>query len=325
VAEPHDKEGIPGVTRRILVARPVWPVLRRVGDLLARRGYAVETAPSWNALFEGPGSSEELAAVFLGEYGEIGEEEKILRRFRDSGRQGIPVFLVGGRGALRGYRRFREAGADMIFAADGSQEEILDRAQPLLSYGEMYRKAALAGRELSDLAMRDALTGMPDRRRFALDLDRCAETARRIGRSLSCIVADIDNLRRVNDEYGPETGDNVIREFGGVLNRIKRRYDTVARLGGDEFGWLLLGVGREEALRVAERARRLMSGNVFSGEGEPVRVTATFGVASLSPGGEWDARALVENADRALYWGKESGKNVVRFYPPVREKEAINA
>ena len=307
----------------ILVARPLWPVLGRVGDLLSRRGYSVETAGSWSALLAEPGRRAGLAAVLLGEYGSVAEEEGILRRFRDGGGPGIPVLLIGGQSAVRRTRRFREAGADMVFAADLSEEEILDRAQPLLAYGEMYREAVLAGRELSDLAMRDELTGLPDRRRFALDLERSAETARRIGRPLSCIVTDIDDLRRVNEEYGPGVGDSVIRQFGGVLSRVKRSYDTVARLGGDEFVWLLLGVGRDEALRAAERAQRLVSGTVFNGTHEPVRVTATFGVASLSPGGEWNAQALVENADRALYWGKESGKNMIRFYPP--EKEGADA
>lgn len=290
-----------------------------MGDLLSRRGYTVETASTWRALLEGPGTGEDLAAVLLGEYGSVAEEEGILRRFRNGGRSGIPVLLIGGQIAVRRTRRFREAGADMVFAADLSEEEILDRAQPLLAYGEMYRKAVLAGREFSDLAMRDGLTGLPDRRSFSLDLERSAETARRIGRPLSCIVTDIDDLRRVNEAYGPVVGDSVIRQFGGVLSRAKRSYDTVARLGGDEFVWLLLGVGGDEAVRAAGRAHRLVSGSVFNGVHEPVRVTATFGVASLSPGGEWNPQSLVENADRALYWGKESGKNVVRFYPPVKE------
>ncbi|MHB1011709.1 MAG: GGDEF domain-containing protein [Desulfobacteria bacterium] len=307
----------------ILVARPLWPVLGRVGSLLSRRGYSVETSATWSALLEDPGTGEGLAAVLLGEYGAVAEEEEILRRFRGAGGPGVPVFLVGGQSAVRRTRRFREAGADMIFAADLPEEEILDRAQPLLAYGEMYRNAVLAGRGFSDLAMRDGLTGLPDRRRFSLDLDRCAETARRIGRPLSCIVTDIDDLRRVNEEHGQIVGDGVIRQFGGVLARVKRSYDTVARLGGDEFVWLLLGVGRDEALRAAERALRSVSGSVFNGAPAPIRVTATFGVASLSPGKEWDARTLVENADRALYWGKESGKNTVRFYPP--EKETADA
>jgi diguanylate cyclase (GGDEF)-like protein len=279
----------------------------------------VETAGFWSALLSEPGRRAGLAAVLLGEYGSVAEEEEILRRFRAAGGPGVPVFLIGGQSAVRRTRRFREAGADMVFAADLSEEEILDRAQPLLTYGEMYREAVLAGREFSDLAMRDGLTGLPDRRRFALDLERSAETARRIGRPLSCIVTDIDDLRRVNETYGTVAGDSVIRQFGGVLSRAKRSYDTLARLGSDEFAWLLLGVGGDEALRAAERAQRLVSGSVFNGTHEPVRVTATFGVATLSPGREWNAQALVENADRALYWGKESGKNMVRFYPPGKE------
>ena len=100
---------------------------------------------------------------------------------------------------------------------------------------------------------------------------------------------------------------------------MKRSYDAVARLGGDQFVLLLLGVGREDALRIADRAQRLVSGSVFNGTHAPVHVTATFGVASLTPGEEWNAQALVENADRALYWGKESGKNLVRIYPPGKE------
>lgn len=303
----------------VLVARPLWPVLGRVGDLLSRRGYSVETAGSWSALLGEPGRRAGLAAILLGEYGSVAEEEGILRRFRGGPAPGVPVLLIGGQSAIRRARRFREAGADMVFAADLAEEEILDRAQPLLVYGEMYREAVLAGRELSDLAMRDGLTGLPDRRRFSLDLDRCAETARRIGRPLSCIVCDIDELRRINKAHGPGVGDSVLRQFGGVLSRVKRSYDAVGRLGGDEFGWLLLGVGRDEALRAAERAQQAVAGSVFNGIREPVRVTATFGVASLSPGREWSAQALMENADRALYWGKESGKNMVRFYPPGME------
>ena len=307
----------------ILVARPLWSVLRRTGDLLSRRGYTVEEAGSWSALLEEPGRRADLAGVLLGEYGNFGEEVEFLRRFREDGGPGVPVVLVGGRNAILLSRRFREAGADMVFAADRPEEEILDRVLPLVAYGTMYRNAVLAGRQLSDLAMRDSLTGLPDRRRFSLDLERFAETARRIGRPLSCIVTDIDDFRRVNESYGPVLGDSVIRQFGGVLNRVKRSYDTVARLGGDEFVWLLLGVDGGEAVRAAGRAHRLVSECVFSGAHEPVRVTATFGVASISPGGEWNPQSLVENADRALYWGKESGKNVVRFYPPA--KEAVDA
>jgi len=252
----------------------------------------VETAGSWSALLAEPGGRAGLAAVLLGEYGSVAEEEEILRRFRDEGGPGIPVLLIGGRSAVRRTRRFREAGADMVFAADLPEEEILDRAQPLLAYGEMFRKAALAGRELSDFAMRDGLTGLPDRRRFTLDLARCAEMARRIGRPLSCIVTDIDDLRRVNETYGPGVGDSVIRQFGGVLSRVKRSYDTVARLGGDQFVWLLLGVGRDEALRAAERAQRQVSGSVFNG------TLPRGGVERAGPRGKRRSRPVLGEGER---------------------------
>jgi len=119
----------------------------------------VETAGSWSALLAEPGRRAGLAAVLLGEYGSVAEEEEILRRFRDAGGPGVPVFLIGGQGAVRRTHRFLEAGADMVFAADLPEAAILERAQPLLAYGEMYRDAVNAGRELSDLAMRDGLTG----------------------------------------------------------------------------------------------------------------------------------------------------------------------
>ena len=101
---------VPGT---ILIARPLWPVLRRLGDLLSRRGCTVETAATWGGLLDGPRRGEGLGAVLLGEYGAVAEEEEILRQFRDAGRPGVPVFLVGGQSAVRRTRRFREAGADL--------------------------------------------------------------------------------------------------------------------------------------------------------------------------------------------------------------------
>jgi diguanylate cyclase (GGDEF)-like protein len=223
---------------------------------------------------------------------------------------------VGGENAFRRARGFRAAGADLVFTADLPAEEILDQAKPLLSYGELYRNATTENMELRERAMVDDLTGLPDRRSFSRELERSLEMARRIGRPVSCIVTDIDDIRRVNEKYGPPVGDSVIRQFGEVLTRAKRRYDSVARLGGDEFVWLLVDADADQATQAARRAHRTVSESVFNGAHEPVRVTATWGVASISPGGEWAGQSLMDNADRALYWGKESGKNVVRCFPP---------
>jgi diguanylate cyclase (GGDEF)-like protein len=305
------------VSRSVLIARPVWPVLNRLGEELRSQGYSVAFSGSWGALLESRFAGGDPAAVLLGDYGAVAEEEEILRRFRErGGGVGVPVVLVGGANALSRARRFRAAGVDLVVPADLPAGEILERLQPLLSYGEMYRNAVTENRELRDRSMVDSLTGLPNRRQFTRELERNVEMARRIGRPLSCIVTDIDNIRRVYETFGPPVGDSVIRQFGGVLNRARRSYDSVARLGGDEFVWLLVDADAGQATAAAMRAQRMIAESVFNGAHEPVRVTATWGVASLTPGAEWTASSLVENADRALFWGKESGKNVVRCYPP---------
>ena len=305
------------MSRSVLIARPVWSVLRRIGEELSAAGYAVEYAGSWDSLLEERLAPSLLAAVLLGEYGDAAAEEEVLRRFRArDGGMGVPVLVVGGQNAANRARRFRAAGADLVVAADLPPGEILDQARPLLAYGELYRGVAAVVRELRDQTLVDGLTGLPNRRHFVRDLERTLEMARRIGRPLSCIVSDIDDLQDVNESYGQAAGDEVIRHFGNVLTRAKRSYDSVARLGGDQFAWLLVDAGPGQALQAARRAHRMVGESAFDGARDPIHLTATFGVASIIPGEEWTAAALMENADRALYWGKESGKNVVRCYPP---------
>jgi diguanylate cyclase (GGDEF)-like protein len=218
-------------------------------------------------------------------------------------------------------RQFRAAGADVVVPADTPPEAIVERVGPLLRYGSMYQSVSEANRELREQSLQDCLTGLPNRRHFSQDLARNVEMARRIGRPLSCVIVDIDDFKRINDTYGHPAGDGVIRRFGSVMNRVKRMCDSVARLGGDEFAWLLVDADPANALQAANRARRLVGESVFEEAPGPVRLTATFGVSSLVPGVEQSADELVGNADRSLYWGKECGKNVVKFYPP-RKVEA---
>jgi diguanylate cyclase (GGDEF)-like protein len=316
-AAGHPDAGASRASHAVLVARPVWPVLRRLGLLLTAHGYTVHYAGSWEALLDGRLPAEGWVGVFLGEYGDAGEEEKLLRSFRggDVG-LGVPAILVGGENALRRTRAFRTAGVDHVVAASMAAEEILELARPLLTYGELYREAMWSNRELRECAMTDDLTGLPNRRHFTRELERNIEMARRIGRPLACIVTDIDDIRRVNETHGPPAGDSVIRQFGNMLTKAKRSYDSVARLGGDEFVWLLVNADADQAVQAAWRVHRTVSEYVFNGVHDPLRVTATWGVSSIGPGGEWTGQSLMENADRALYWGKECGKNVVRCYPP---------
>ncbi|HZW35304.1 MAG: GGDEF domain-containing protein [Deltaproteobacteria bacterium] len=309
------------MTPTVLIARPLWPVLRRIAPFLAAEGYRVEEAASWSRLVESQLSCSELAGVLLGEHGAVGEEIVLLRRFRQrEGAAGVPAILIGGMNAMLRASKFRAAGADLVVPADISPELLMERAAPLLHYGALYQSLFGSNLALRERAMLDDLTGLPDRRQFSLEVARHIEMARRIGRPLSCIIMDIDDFKKVNERYGHPAGDRVILQIGTVISRAKRTYDSVARLGGDEFGWLLVDADRQQAIQAADRVHGLVGESVFEAEAEPIRVTATFGVSSVSPGMELSVDYLVGNADRALYWGKESGKNMVRFYPAKKAK-----
>jgi len=310
------------VENAVIIARPLWPVLRHTARFLSESGYRVEETPSWSKLLDSGLSCRNLSGILLGEHGDTAAEIEVLRRFRErKGSLGVPIILVGGMNAILRAGRFLSSGVDLVLPADISPEELIERAKPLFHYGSLYQSLSEINRELHELSMRDELTGLPNRRHFSQDLARGVEMARRIGRCLSCIIVDIDDFKRINDDFGHPEGDSVIRQFGGVIHTAKRAYDTVARLGGDEFAWLLMDADPDQALHAAGRAHRMVNEKTFHVAGSPLKLTASFGVSSLLPGGELSADELVGNADRALYWGKESGKNVVRFYPPKKVEE----
>ena len=310
----------------VLVVRPLWPVLRRVAPFLSAEGYQVEESSSWSKLLDANLVCAELSGVFLGEHGPADEEAEIIRRFRErDGAAGVPIILVGGMNALLRTAKFRSAGVDLVVPADISPERLMEKVAPLFHYGALYRSMRNSNRSLREQAMLDDLTGLPNRKRFSLDAARHVEMARRIGRPLSCIIMDIDDFKKVNEQYGQEAGNSVIRQLAAMMNRARRTYDSVARLGGDEFAWLLVDVDPGQAVHAAERIQGFLRENAFDLPPGPVRLTATFGVSTVSPGVELTVEHLVGNADRALYWGKETGKNVVRFYPTKKENPVVTA
>jgi diguanylate cyclase (GGDEF)-like protein len=169
-------------------------------------------------------------------------------------------------------------------------------------------------------AMVDALTGIANRRAcedaFAQEVAR----AGRIGSSLALVVADLDDFKRINDRYGHEAGDDVLREFASVLRLTLRGSDLPGRWGGEEFVLLLPGADAEGGAELAGRVRAGLGERAFRGrDGAIFGVTCSFGVAELCPGeGE---RELFARADRALYEAKRHGKNRVEWSSRIHTVE----
>ena len=160
-------------------------------------------------------------------------------------------------------------------------------------------------------AVTDELTGLFNHRRFQEVMAAEVERARRYDAEMGLIMLDIDNFKRVNDTYGHMQGDMVLREVARVLRQSAREIDEPARYGGEEMAVALPQTDLDGAYRFAERVRQRIEAlelPLLDGDGI-LRVTASFGAASLSSAPQSDKEGLVAAADAALYRAKRSGKN----------------
>jgi diguanylate cyclase (GGDEF)-like protein len=160
-------------------------------------------------------------------------------------------------------------------------------------------------------AVTDELTGLFNHRRFQEVMSTEVERARRYDQEMGLIMLDIDDFKRVNDSYGHVQGDMVLREVARVLRQSARDVDEPARYGGEEMAVALPQTDLEGAYRFAERVRQSIEAlelPLLNGDGR-LKVTASFGAASLAAADRPDKEALVAAADAALYEAKRSGKN----------------
>jgi len=163
---------------------------------------------------------------------------------------------------------------------------------------------------LARQAHTDSLTGLANRRALDERLAGEAEHARQLGTNMSFVLADLDNFKQINDRYGHQTGDAVLRAVAAVFAESVREVDLAARFGGEELALVLPGTPLVGARRLAERIRKGIEDlRVPAPNGDLVRVTSSFGAASYPTHGS--VEALVAAADAALYEAKGAGKNVV--------------
>jgi diguanylate cyclase (GGDEF)-like protein len=163
---------------------------------------------------------------------------------------------------------------------------------------------------LAQLADTDPLTGLANRRRLDHSLTSLYSSSRRHQFDISALVIDIDNFKRVNDQFGHPCGDRVLKMVADSLRSYLRLEDVGARWGGEEFVVILPHTNLKGAVLVAERIRILVASNSVPGPDDVmVAVTVSVGVASTSDGVKQED--LIEVADANLYLAKQSGRNRV--------------
>jgi diguanylate cyclase (GGDEF)-like protein len=170
---------------------------------------------------------------------------------------------------------------------------------------------------LREMAMADTLTGLANRRRLETTLEVQLAEADRLGRPISCLMLDVDHFKRVNDEFGHDAGDAVLRAIGELLQHSTREQGLAFRFGGEEFLLLLPGLDTDQAAHRAEAIRARIASLRIQHEGREVGpITASFGVASAPS--HCAFAKLVQTADAALLRAKEAGRDRVMIAEPRR-------
>jgi len=188
----------------------------------------------------------------------------------------------------------------------------------LVELEELQQQLEETNEQLLLLSITDGLTGLLNKRQFDVIFDGEWKRAHRTQSPLSLIILDIDHFKAYNDTYGHAIGDDCLVSVSHSLSGVvKRDVDKVARIGGEEFAVILPDTDLEDAVFVAEKIReKIMSmgiphANTTTGS----CVTASFGVSAIIPGDDTAFRILIQQADRALYQAKESGRNCTRAIP----------
>lgn len=166
-------------------------------------------------------------------------------------------------------------------------------------------------KNLQYLANTDELTGIWNRRAFITESNKELQRAQRNQQPVCLLMMDIDDFKDINDAFGHEVGDEVLRLFTHSIRASKRAYDTFGRIGGEEFAMLLPETRRVEAIELAERIRRKVSEIFFHKQKTDISITVSIGVYELAKN-DTSILAALSKADKILYAAKRAGKNQVK-------------
>jgi diguanylate cyclase (GGDEF)-like protein len=170
-----------------------------------------------------------------------------------------------------------------------------------------------AEQNLQFVATHDALTSLPNRTMFSDRLSQALAQAQRYNRHLALLFVDLDGFKTVNDTFGHEVGDVLLREIASRLRACLREGDVVGRIGGDEFVVLIEEFGEPAQLALVARKILETMAQPVAVRGEECRVTASVGISAYPQDGK-DSQTLLKNADSAMYRAKEQGKNRFQYF-----------
>jgi diguanylate cyclase (GGDEF)-like protein len=211
------------------------------------------------------------------------------------------------------------AGADDYLTKPFHSGELLARVAVGRRIVELHREIQAKNRLLEELALTDSLTGLPNRRAVEDWAIRQLSGAVRHGFPFWVVMADLDSFKNVNDTYGHEAGDMVLKKFADLLRANTRTSNICGRIGGEEFVVVITHVAKPSIQVAIDRIRCELEAQRFSSEDRIFGITASFGISGFRQGAVPNFSQVLREADVALYAAKRGGRNRIEF------SEAFNA
>jgi diguanylate cyclase (GGDEF)-like protein len=237
------------------------------------------------------------------------------QQIKDKGHTDIPVMMITGLDDDASVERAYEVGAIDFITKPIKWAVLKHRVKSVVA-------KVVAERKVQLLAYRDTLTSLPNRLLFADRLEQAVIRCERSRTSLALMLVDIDDFKLVNDSFGHDAGDKLIKAVGKLISKSLRRADTIARLGGDEFAVIIEGIDSpDDAISIADNLTTILEHNVRLDDQETY-TSASIGI-SVYPDDGKDARTLLKNADTAMFRAKENGRHCFQFYKPEMSVTAM--
>ena len=205
------------------------------------------------------------------------------------------------------------AGADDYLTKPFHSGELLARVAVGRRIVELHREIQAKNRLLEELALTDSLTGLPNRRAVEDWAVRQLSGAVRHGFSFWVVMADLDSFKSVNDTYGHEAGDLVLKRFADVLRANTRTSNICGRIGGEEFVLVITHVAKPSIQIAIDRIRCELEAQQFSSEDRIFGITASFGISGFQQGAVPNFGQVLREADVALYAAKRGGRDRIEF------------
>ncbi|MFC1589523.1 EAL domain-containing protein [Pseudomonadota bacterium] len=237
------------------------------------------------------------------------------QQIKDRGHADVPVIMITGLDDDASVERAYDVGAVDYITKPIKWAVLKHRVRAIV-------KTVMAERKIQRLEYRDTLTQLPNRLLFVDRLEQAIVRADRHRESIALMIVDIDDFKLVNDSFGHDAGDQLIKAVGDLLSKSLRRADTVARIGGDEFAIIIENVnGDDDAISIADNLTTILEHNVRL-DNQETFTSASVGIAMYPEDGS-DAATLLKNADTAMFRAKENGRRCFQFYKPEMSVNAM--